>query len=374
MKPRHSKKGIKRKYKRIAAALAGAAVITSAMLPGIPVFKVHASPNAANVSASPVTASDLETGATSAPLKVARQHAGEYGFDTSHDRFSLQKRTDTEAVVLVQTGDVGTYKMVLKKDDNNQWQIVSVYSIDRDIAAPGDPVTIVMDNAARFGFDAANDRFSLLSLTAGKAIVQVRTSGQTFKVDLVKKNGSWEITTIRGIGNAKYPATFIPASMFYYGAAVTQPVVSIDEQKVLFQTDKFAGWSWNQETYPGDIDFGVLIQDPRLIDTTNLIPASVMDLLKDIDLTNKFVLYAYLGTTPASGYGIGIEKVVQTGNDFTVTIKARSPLANETQPAATKAADYIAIDRSALDFSNPIIITFVDGNGTILSQYTLIRR
>ncbi|MEG6586116.1 hypothetical protein [Dendrosporobacter sp. 1207_IL3150] len=364
-----SKKGQKRRYKRIAAALAGAAVISSALLPSIPIFKVHASPKVDNVSSQTVT-KDEYFAAKSSPLKTAREQADKYGFNTNRDRFSLQKRTDNNATVIIRTADGRMYRMELSRHDNRDWRIDSVRPISESTATLSDPVKEVRDNAYRFGFDTDTSKFSLLSLTGLKAVVQVRTTGQDFKVDLIKRQGDWEITAIRGIGNSKYPATYIPASMFPYTSLLPKPVINVGETKVLFSSDKFNGWSWLENTYPADRSFGILLQDPRLSDTADLYPGSVIDSIKNVDFGKNFVLYASLGSASAKGYGIGIEKVVQTGNDFTVTVRAKSPRADQTQPA-TKFSDYVTLNRASLDFSDPVSITFVDVKGNTLSQYTL---
>lgn len=369
-----SKKGSKRKYKRIAAALAGAAVISSTLLPGIPVFKVHAAADSSQAKPAPVTKEERFS-AQNSPLKTARQQAGKYGFDTDRDKFSLQRRTDTEATVIIRTTSGKTYKMELSKTRGNDWRVTSVRPIGNDSATTvSTPVKEVMDNAYRFGFDPDTDKFSLLSLAGNKATVQVLTRGQTFKVDLTKKYNGWEITTIRGVGNSKYPATYIPASMFPYTNLLPKPVTNIGQSKTLFESDQYNGWSWLENSYPSDRTFGILLQDPRTSDSTDLYPSSVLDSLKSIDFNKQFVLYTSLGTVSSQGYGIGIEKIIQTGNDYTVTVRAKSPAVGAASLPTTKSSDLVAIDRSTLDFSDPVTITFVDANGITLSKYTLTLR
>lgn len=368
-----TKKGAKRKYKRFAAALAGAAVISSTLLPGIPVFKVHAA-ESSQTNASPVT-NEERVSAQNSPLKTARQQAGKYGFDTDHDKFSLQRRTDAEATVIIRTASGKTYKMELSKTRGNDWRVTSVRPIGNDSAnTVSSPVKEVMDNAYRFGFDPDTDKFSLLSLAGNKATVQVLTTGQTFKVDLTKKYNGWEITTIRGVGSSKYPATYIPASMFPYTNLLPKPVTNIGQSKTLFESDQYNGWSWLENSYPSDRTFGILLQDPRTSDSTDLYPSSVLDSLKSIDFNKQFVLYTSLGTVSSQGYGIGIERIIQTGNDYTVTVRAKSPAVGAASLPTTKSSDLVAIDRSTLDFSDPVTITFVDANGVTLSKYTLTLR
>lgn len=368
-----SKKGPKRKYKRFAAALAGAAVISSTLLPGIPVLKVHAA-ESNQVNAAPVT-SEERVAVQNSPLKTARQQASKYGFDTEHDKFSLQHRTDTEATVIIRTASGKIYKMELTKTRGNDWRVTSVRPIGNDSAnTVSTPVKEVMDNAYRFGFNADTDKFSLLSLTGNKATVQVQTSGQTFKVDLTKKYNGWEITTIRGVGSSKYPATYIPASMFPYTNLLPKPVPNIGQSKILFESDQYNGWSWLENSYPSDRTFGILLQDPRTNETIDLYPSSVLNALDNIDFSKQFVLYTSLGTVSSQGYGIGIERILQTGNDYTVTVRTKSPAVGAASLPTTKSTDLVTIDRSTLDFSDPVTITFVDANGVTLSKYTLTLR
>lgn len=378
MKNSNPKKIPKRRFKRIAAALAGAAVISSAVLPGIPLTKVHAEADSQQVNTAPATRETVReeqhaAARTASPLRAARQQASQYGFDAEHDRFSLLKQTDREATVLVRTAKGKNFRMELSKSGRADWRVTSVRPVGNESSPTvSSPVKEVMDNAYRFGFDPGRDKFSLLSLAGTKATVQVRTSGQTFKVDLVKKYNGWEITTIRGVGNSQYPATYIPASMFPYTNLLPQPTTSPGQVRTLFETDQFNGWNWLANTYPNDRSFGILLQDPS--DTSDLYPANVLSAIQKVDFSKQFVLYTALGTVSGNGYGIGIEKVVQTGNDYTVTVRTKSPRAGDTNLPPTKGMDFVALDRTTLDFSDPVVITFTDSNGATLSQYTLTLR
>ncbi|HWR41769.1 hypothetical protein [Sporomusa sp.] len=397
------RKSAKRKYKRLVAALAGAAVVTSALLPGLPIAKVHAAENTVTASPAPTTEaappSDATGDGTNAPTKdsttdrtterdkerptenqtvsgspvaAVKAAASAYGFDARRDSFSLQSHSSNEADVLVRTDNGKTFKVRLTKD-NDTWKIVSVKEVvtgdNGGVIRDGDPVDVVKDNASRFGFDAYNDTFTLLSVASGKAIVEVKTSGQKFKVDLERSSGRWVITTIRGIGNGKYPATYRPASLYGYGT--TGPVVTANE-RTLYANDAFTGWTWNQSTYPADMKLGVLLAQPASADIAE-IPGIIVDKVDSIDFGRQIVLYAHIGSVADRGFGIGIEKVVQTGNDLTVTIRTKSPLENY-RLSATKTNDVIPIDRLTLNFNDPIHITFVDQSGTTLSTYTVVRR
>lgn len=315
----------RKKYKRLMAALAGAAVVSSALLPGVPITKVHAAVNPA------------------ATHNIA---------DQATDQSAPPTKAD--------------------KRDNERWNKDNDWAgrHDRDRHSHGyhlsDPVQVVRDNASTFGFDASRDRFSLLSITGSKAIVQVKTSSQTFKVDLKRDNGDWVITTIRGIGNNGHSATYIPASSFGYRTLGVSTVVPVG-QTVLYNNDKFDGWSWRESTYPQGMAMGVFLTQPK---TVNIIPDNIREKLNDVNFSNQFVLYTHLGSVSSNGYGIGIEKVVKNGNDLTVTVRTNSPRFN-TSFTKTQADDYITLDRANLDFTTPIHITFIDIHGATLSNYTI---
>lgn len=448
MKHISHRKHARRRYKRLMAALAGAAVVTSAMLPGIPIARVHAAENTAvtapatvaevpaaapateptavetpsvaqvaepaaksaaetpaaepAATAQPATEqtgdqkqsgqeertqenrnqenrnqdrqqdrhNDEQNNAAGSPVAAVKAAAAVYGFDARNDKFSLQSQNSNEAVVLVRTDSGKTFKVHLSQNHGN-WRVDSVKEVvtggGGGVIRTGDPVDVVKDNAAIFGFNAAKDRFTLLSVNGGTAVVQVKTSGQTFKVDLERNGGKWVITTIRGIGNERYPATYRPASMYGYSTLgiATGPVAT---EKTLYSNDSFVNWSWQESAYPTDMKLGVLVSPPAATQTS--IPGVIVDKVDSIDFGRQLVLYAHIGSVADRGYGIGIERVAQTGNDLTVTVRIKSPLANNDW-SLTKTNDVIPIDRLALNFTYPIHINFVDQDGVSLSSYTL---
>lgn len=291
MKISSRRKQIRNKSKKILAAVAGAAVMSSAMLPGLPVAEVFASPS-----------------------------------DTSQS----PERKDKD------------------------------WSDTRKL----DPVRTVKENAYTYGFNPIRDKFTLIDHSATKATVEVKTSGQTFKVNLVKNRGGWEITAIRGIGNSKYPATYTPASFFRPG------YVTPTTPQTLYQTNDFRDWTWYNASYPRDMTFGALIQDPRLRGT-NLVPEDILNQMKNVDFSHQIVVYAHLGTVESTGYGIGIEKITQVGNDLTVTVRTKSPRLMENV-TTTKGYDYIAMERSLFDTRRPIRVTFITQNNTMLNNYNIM--
>lgn len=305
MKYKHRRTGIRRKYKRLAAAVAGAAIMSSAMLPGIPAVRAYAvNPDSGFASVTAVQ-----------PVASAN--------------------------------------------------------------FASDPVQTVTANAATYGFDAAGSGFALLSQTGDNAVVRVRSCGQAYNVDLEKQGEGWVIKTIRGIGDARHPATFIPAGMFPLAATTTVPAGPAaipatlpGSQQVLFQTNNFTSWQWNDTTMPQDMAFGLFVRDPRQGDSAAVTPGAALNPLNNVDFTRQFVVYAHLGTTAAQGYGIGIASVIQTGDNLTITIRTKSPQPNAAA-TPTKTDDFVPLDRSGLDFASPIHVNFVTPSGVSLFSYTL---
>lgn len=370
MKHKIRRKSMKKNYRRIAAAVAGAAVISSTMLPGLAATKTYAAagPGPTTIQYSQVTKADWYA-STGTVLNAAKQYARDYGFNTTHASFSVKWESSNDALVEMRLNTGKIYELRLTKNQDAHWVVVDLDNVTAgDVTQSNNPVDIVKEHAATFGFNADSDRFSLLSLTAAKAIVQVRTGDQTFKVDLVKAANRWKITTIRGIGNGKYPATYTPASLFPY--RLDTPVTIPVDQTILFSTNQFSNWEWSESTYSRDMFLNVLFKNPRLIENTLPVPEEILNKLDDINFTKQFVLFAQLGNVAAKGYGIGIERVLQQGNDFIVVVRAKSPQSNLTLKA-TKGFDYVTIDRSSLDFSDPVYVTFIDHAGTILNKYKL---
>jgi hypothetical protein len=295
------RKQIKNHSKKLLAAVAGAAVMSSAMLPGLPVTKVFAASNETNQT-------------------------------PEADQTSKSKNWSNSS------------KM--------------------------DPVRTVKENAYTYGFNPFRDKFTILDQSANKATVEVRTSGQTFKVNLVKtRNQGWEITAIRGIGNSRYPATYTPASFFTHRPITGPVVITPNAPQTLYQTNDFREWTWYNTSYPADMTFGALIQDPRLRGT-DLVPEDIINQMKNVDFSHQIVVYTHLGTVDSTGYGIGIEKITQSGNDLTVIVRTKSPRLSESV-TTTKGYDYIAMERSLFDTRRPIRVTFINQNNTMLTNYNV---
>lgn len=404
-----------KKAKRLAAAVAGAAVMTTALLPIGSAAEAPAAADSSALTPPPVQESQIapaqesqaaplpgvndnrdkgelrrkgpaeetkhQVTASESPIKAARQEAASQGYDTRDADFSILSRGDNEATVLMTTAD-GSYRIKLTKNDGGEWAVLSIAATGdrgRDNDRPDrdyrhdliSPVAVVKDNASRYGFDADDDRFSLVSQSADRAVVQVRhIGGQTFKVDLERDGRSWDITTIRGIGSMKYPATYIPAKMFTQNIVVATPVTLAANQQIIYRTDAYANWTWSESAYPRDMHFAIYRLNPSLFDSADILPDAVRQALAAIDYNRQLVFYADLGSVGYKGYGIGIEKIAQTGNNLIVTIRTKSPSLNSE--TFTKGYDHIAIDRSAVDFTKPVHVHFVTPDGHALSWYTFL--
>lgn len=160
------RKLLRRKYKRYVAAVAGAAVMAGAVLPGIPVAKAAA-------SARP----------TPPPMRVTQ---GDLYRDGWHEHKNSWPSPD-ENQAWYQDGHI------YYRSDNYK---------DRDIYVGelGSPVDVVKDFAGRYGFNRYTDTFNLLYLSSNKAYVQAVKSdtGKQLTVGLVRTaDGDWSIDWVR---------------------------------------------------------------------------------------------------------------------------------------------------------------------------------
>ncbi|MCE5285629.1 MAG: hypothetical protein LLG02_07260 [Pelosinus sp.] len=308
----HKKHVTKRRYQRLATAIAGAAIMSTALLPGLPAAIAHAAP---------------------ARHVVARPGA-------SHQINETTPSTDTTNV------------------------------------AANDPVQVVLDNAGSYGLDASG-RYSVISQSDTKTVVRVKSNGQTYKVDLVLRDGNWVIKAIRGIGDATHPATYTTGN-FFNSTVVTDVVNQVPgtvvatlgtSQQVIYQNNNYDNWFWNGSAYPQDMAFGVLLQSPQAAGLATPLPTNLLNSINNINFSNRLVVYAHLGTAPAHGYGIGISRIEQNGNDLIVTVRTNNPQSGVAL-GSTQSDAYVAIDRSMLNMDAPIHVSFVDLNGTVLSSYT----
>jgi hypothetical protein len=136
VKLKHRRTGIRRKYKRLAAAVAGAAIMSSAMLPGIPAARVHAADPEA---AAPITAVQPGTPVNTAadPVQTVTANAATYGFNAASGGFTLSSQTGGNAVVRVRSGGQSYNVDLVKQGDN--WVVKAV----RGIGDASHPATYV---------------------------------------------------------------------------------------------------------------------------------------------------------------------------------------------------------------------------------------
>lgn len=183
------RKMLRRKYKRYAAALAGAAIMTGAAIPGIPAAKTFA---AENLSTSPASA--IEQTTTPDTTRLLRR----LGWHEHVDSWPSPNETQ------------GLYKdgRIYYRSDNNRYNDQDRYYDTNDLNSP---LEYALSYAANYGFDQNLDSFSLLFQSNDQATVQIikHDTGQRFKIDLERNpNGDWTMVALRGIGDANFPATY----------------------------------------------------------------------------------------------------------------------------------------------------------------------
>lgn len=230
-----------------------------------------------------------------------------------------------------------------------------------------DPMQVARKEGKNYGF-TDKDTFTIVkrleksSLSRhGEIHVKVNHNDKEYTMILVKPFGGGDAiwTTYKVIGQYK-------------------PVPPVEtEGKTIFATDKFNGWKWYNNRYFKDMAFATIVNYDAQLKQDSRIPENVLNRVKDVDYNKKVVLFAYLGTAPTGGYGVGIEKVTMNANKMTVTVHTRSP-----QPGApvtlamTQPSDYLVIDRAIVDIWGGVDITFIDQKGQVLSKnkLTIIHR
>lgn len=154
------RKSLRRKYKRYAAAVAGAAILTGVALPGIPVVK----------------ASAAEHPSSSASVRVEQSvHKDNH----RHDRYTATERSRTER--------------------DNWHRATTVRELPN-------PVDTVKAYAAAYGFNPAKDTFTFLDLSSRQATIQVTKSdtGERFQVNLARERGRYGDWTIVSVARLAY--------------------------------------------------------------------------------------------------------------------------------------------------------------------------
>ncbi|MDF2875682.1 MAG: hypothetical protein K0R22_2365 [Sporomusa sp.] len=225
-----------------------------------------------------------------------------------------------------------------------------------------DPMKVARREGKNYGF-TDKDSFTIVKRLAhselarhGEVHVKVTHNGKNYTMILVKPFGGGDAiwTTYKVVGQYK-------------------PVPPAQTTgKTLFSSNKFANWSWHKDRYLKDMAFATIVDYKSQLRQDKRIPENVLSKVKNINYDKKVVLFAYLGTAPSGGYGVGIEKVVMNGNKMTVTVRTQSPgHGSAVTLAMTQPSDYVVLDKTIFDVWGGVDITFVDQNGKVLSKNKL---
>ncbi|MDF2569436.1 MAG: hypothetical protein K0R55_1040 [Sporomusa sp.] len=227
-----------------------------------------------------------------------------------------------------------------------------------------DPMQVARIEGKKYGF-TDKDTFTIIKrldkselARHGEIHVKVTHSGKDYTMILVKPFGGGDAiwTTYRVVGQVK-PVPAPPAQ---------------NDGKTLFSTDKYADWNWTKGSYLKDMAFATVVDYGFQLKQDKRIPENVLNKVKEINYANKVVLFAYLGTAPSGGYGIGIEKVTMNANKMTVTVHTLSPRPGApVTMAMTQPSDYVVLDKAIFDIWGGVDLTFVDQKGQVLSKNKL---
>lgn len=185
------RKQLRRKYKRHAAALMGAAIMTGAAL-GIPVTKAMA-------AESPTTHPPIKT---EQALKVTKEDLRPPGKGWHQHKYSWPSADENQ-------GWYEDGKIYYRSDSDRHDR----YRHDRYDRHRHDylheygyrfnnPVNYVKYNAAAYGFDSSRDTFTLLTANSKRALVEVRKNdtGKLFNVLLERTaDRDWNIVSVRAL-------------------------------------------------------------------------------------------------------------------------------------------------------------------------------
>ncbi len=179
MEKKSAKRKLRRKYKRYAAAVASAAIITGAALPGIPASKALA---AEKSPTSPPTRTEQTTAVNKDAPKPGRLRNGWH-----EHRHSWPGSDENQ-------GWYENGRIYYRSDSRDKYDDVYYYSSDL--------VDFVKGHASAYGFDRYLDSFTLLSRSRTSATIQIKKhdTGQRFIVELTRNAyRDWEIVGVRAI-------------------------------------------------------------------------------------------------------------------------------------------------------------------------------
>lgn len=337
------------------------------------------------------------------PVLVVKNDAEKYGFSRQNDTFTLISRVHRgpgsgtgEAMVLVQQKEKFFLVRLIQPAGpgaGSIWQINSIQQVKvvarsgKPDVGPGvegldyskvikwqqnvdagrelwrlDPLQVARNEGKNYGFTAQDTYTVVRKLSSspiarhGEVDVQVIHQGKPYLMVLVKPFGGdgaiWTTYRVeRATGGRPAPE---PAG------------------RVLFSTDKLAGWDWYKGNYPRDMAFAVIDNYKARSQGNFTIPGSILEQVKDIDYNNKVVLLAYLGTAGGAD-NIGIEKVTLQGNTVTVQVRTRSAKPGEMETKMlTHPSAYVAVDRTAVDIWGGTNFVFVDQQGRVLEKTRMV--
>jgi hypothetical protein len=189
------RKTLRRKYKRYAAALAGATIMAGASLHGIPFANASAAENPS--TSPPVTTeqkalinkdakkplAETDVSATDKLANKDHRDTSKDKRDQRNDRYSHEKWYNR--------GETFAHRMRWYNESLNKIQI---YNINANA------VDIVMAAANDLGFDVNNDSFTLVSRSGSQSVVSVVHDGNNYNVTVNQlANGNWIVSLVNQI-------------------------------------------------------------------------------------------------------------------------------------------------------------------------------
>lgn len=184
---------LRRKYKRYAAAVAGAAIMAGAALPGLPIASAASAESPVTSPAPIALKSALFNKDSEKPVKQVTAEKSEKPSKPPgkgwHEHNHSWPGSDENQ------GWYENGKIYYRSDNyrNNTWSYANYWS---------NPISYFKDYAANYGFDRYRDSFTLLSQSNSSATILVKktTTGKQYIVELDRDSyHDWEIAAVRGI-------------------------------------------------------------------------------------------------------------------------------------------------------------------------------
>jgi hypothetical protein len=182
----------RRKYKRLAAALAGVTIMAGASLHGIAFTKASAAEshsNSPSVKTEQTTLANkddkkpLVEADTSATDSSAKQDQRDTNRDKHNDRYTHEKWFNR--------GETFAHRMKWYNDSSNKIQIFNNNA---------NAVDIVMAASSDLGFDVNNDTFTLVSHSGSQSVVNVVHNGDNYNVAVNQlANGNWLVSSVNQV-------------------------------------------------------------------------------------------------------------------------------------------------------------------------------